>query len=371
MAWPISPEFAAALNARDRSPIYRADVLNNGIPVLSGMRVQAGGNVAVNSSQSPRRTVTLTVIDDGGDLVPGDPGAALAPYGNELAVYYGLTLPTGAEWVPVGLFRIDVATAATAGGVVTVALTGSDRSARVADDDLTDYLTLSSGTLVSDAILDLITTALPANQAYSFDPTITATITGQTYQPGDDRWAQATTLAANAGALLFFDAAGVCTLSNVPDPTLVTPAYTFAPGASSVAVSAQNSLDRTAAANTIVVTAQGTGVATPVTAIAQDTDPTSPTYVGGPFGRVVKTISTSIVGTLAAAQVYADSQLLLYSGATQQAQLTCVPLPHLDAYDVIATGIPAVKLTGRYAIDQISLPLGPGTMSITTRGIVV
>lgn len=371
--WPISTALAAALSSRSRQPLWRADVTLDGDPVpgAAGLRVDAnsGGTLTV-STGDPRRSVSLTLVDDSGDLVPAGASDALAPYGNEISLYASLNLGGAVEWIPVGVFGIQSAVSAWAGGAVTVAVTGRDRSQRVAQDLLTDYLSIAAGTGIGAAIHTLIDDALPASQQFSF-AALSTVIAAQTYQPGDDRWAQATALAQDAGCLLYFDPAGVCTLIPVPDASTAPVAWQFAPGETSVAVSAQNSLDRTEAANVIIVTAQGTGVDVPLISIARDTNPNSPTYVNGKFGAAVKSLSTSTLTTQADVDTYAAAQLRLYAGVTQQAQLTALPLWHLDAWDVIQADVSKVALSGRYVIDQLSIPIGPGTMSITTRGVVV
>lgn len=383
MAWPISTALAAALAARDRAPLIRADVTLDGAPVpdAPSLRVQSGTvTISTGTSNSMlgqdvlpatfSRTCTLTLVDDGGDLVPAGSSAALAPFGNEISLYASLNLGGTVEWVPVGVFGIQSAVSAWAGGAVTVAVAGSDRSTRVAGDDLTDYLTSDAGTLLTDAITTLVSDALPAGQLYNFTPLAT-TIAAQTYAPGDDRWDAAVALATNAGCLLYFDAAGVLTLRAIPDVSTAAPAWMFAPGANSVLVTVQNSLDRSNAANVILVTAQGTGIDTPLVSIARDTNPASPTYVDGTFGKVVKSISTSTLTVQGDVDTYAAAQLKLYAGVTQQAQMTCLPLWHLEAWDVIQAQASKVALSGRYVIDQISLGLGIGDkMSITTRGVV-
>lgn len=384
MAWPISTALATALAARDRKPLWRAEVTLDGAPVPSApsLRVESGTvNISTGGSgggslgpdavpATSSRSCSLTLVDDGGNLVPKNSSDALAPFGNEISLYASLDIGGAVEWVPVGVFGIQSAVSAWAGGAVTVAVSGKDRATRVAGDDLTDYLQIDAGTLLTDAITTLVSDALPAGQLYNFTP-LTTTISAQTYAPGDDRWDAAVALATNAGCLLEFDPAGVLTLRAIPDVSTAAPAFRFAPGDNSVMVTVQNSYDRTDAANVILVTAQGTGIDTPLTALARDTNPDSPTYVDGSFGKVVKSISTSVPTTQDDTQTFADSQLKLYAGVTQQAEMTCLSLFHLGVWDVIQARASKVALDGRYAIDQISLGLGIGDkMSITTRGVV-
>lgn len=417
MAWAgADQQFVDGLSARGQFRVSRADVLRDGVVVLSGLRVTAG-SVNVSSTSATRRTCNVTLLDNGGDLVPGNATDPLSVYGNEIALYRGLRLDTTAGAVvpgtltisdvvpdvvtlnvgeatgsgvstvaltttqrdvlaPVGVFGIDTSASATSGGAVTVAITGSDRSARVARDTLTDYLAIPDAdeatagittVNVADAIHRLIDPSLPPNQLFSFVPT-DSVVGGLTYAPQQDRWDAATKLAESIGMILSFDPSGICTLEPVPDSFTTPTVYAFAPGSRSVATQATKMLDRTQAANYVIVTAQGSNIDTPAQAVAIDDDPNSPTYYLGTFGTVVKNISTSLVTDADSAQVYANAQLLLLAGATQQVSLTSIVLPHLDAFDVISASIPALKLSDRFVIDQLTIPLGAGTMSITTRG---
>lgn len=371
MAWPISAAMAAAQTARNRQRIFRADVLQNGTVIYSGLRVSTG-TVTVNGSSDPRRSASITCIDDAGDLVPGEAADLLAPYGNELAIYRGLIVDGAPEQIPLGVMRIQKSDAKWAGGVVSVQLSASDRSQRVIDDLFTDYFTVADGTNLATAIMQLVSPALPANQVYNFAPCST-TITSQTYAPGDNRWSGngATSLAAAGGFRLYFDQTAALVLTPVTDPALVAPAAVLAPGQASVLTTAEQTLDRSNAKNIVVVTLQGSAIDTPLVAVAMDEDPSSPTYVGGNFGNAVLSISSSTLTTIDDGQTYATSQLLLQKGATQQAQLSSIVLEQLDANDVIELAVPKVKLNNRYVLDQLSIPIDGPVMTMTTRGIVV
>lgn len=368
-AWPISLDLATALVQRQRLRATRVDVLRDGQPVITGLRATDGSVTVSSATGSARRTCSLTAVDDDGDLVIDDPTDPLAPYGNELALYRGVTSLPG-ELVPLGVFRIDSAEASWSGGGVQIAVNGTDRSAVVAADKFTDYDSIYNGAPALYALNQLVQPALPASQVYDF-ANVNTMVTAQTYAPGDDRWAAAQELAAEIGCLLYFDQAGTLKLEQIVDPATRNPDWTFTVGQASLMTAVSNNYDRTAAANVIVAIAQGSNVDSPLLAVAQDDDPNSPTWVGGRFGSNVLALTSNTLNTAYDLQVYADSQLLLYKGATRQVQLSAVPVPHLDAYSIIAVQADRVGLADRFVVDQMTVPLGSGVMSITTRGVVV
>lgn len=364
-------QLAAFNGGQIRKRVTQIDVLQGGQTLISGVRMMDDpGSVAVSSTNAARRTCSLNLLSVGGDLVPTSASSALAPYGNEVRVSTGVMLGSTPILVPCGVFRIDQCNPSWAGGNVPVGITGTDRSAVIANDKYTDYTSVAAQNAGS-AILAIVS---PAFQSWWPPPNFVAVsqnLSAQTFAPGDDRWAAAQNLATQVGCLLYFDPYGVLTLTPIVNPQTAQIAWTFAPGLLSVLTQAAQTLDRTNAANIIVAQAQGSSVTTPLQAIAQDLNPASPTYVLGNFSAAVSVVQSETLTLLADLQTYASSQLLLSQGATQTATLSSFCLPQLDAYDVIAASVAQVGLAAKYVIDQLSVPLGPGQMSLTTRSILV
>jgi hypothetical protein len=375
VAWNVSPQFGAALaashtvNSRiDIAPAGAGQPLRSSVPFTSGV-------VHVSATATTWRYCEVQLVDDG-TLVPLLATDDLMPYGNELALYRGIGYPVVPDGpVPLGVFRISKVEIADYSGSAgrSIKVTGYDRSRTVSRDTLTDVVTIAAGTDFAAAIQALISPALSAGQAYNFQPTSNF-LGGGINTPlivlnaGDDRWQKAQEMAAAIGGILYFDQAGICVLRPMPDPTTTAPTVTFADGAFNL-LSMDRTVDDAEGFNTVVVEGQGTGAGTPVRAIAQDTDPASPTNVSGPYGTVVApTVRTSLVTTTAQAQAMATAQLNKLLGLTELVPFTAVPYPQLDAFDVVSLLRSDSKVNANYAIEAIDLPLEPETaMTVSTR----
>ena len=106
------------------------------------------------------------------------------------------------------------------------------------------------------------------------------------------------------------------------------------PGRQGVMVDAGEDLDRTGIYNGVLVEGQAAADTPPVSALAVDDDPDSPTLWDGPFGKVALIAQSSSVPDAAAALAAAESLLRLRLKLTRSLKLTAAPNPALEAGDV-------------------------------------
>ena len=96
-----------------------------------------------------------------------------------------------------------------------------------------------------------------------------------------------------------------------------------------------------------------------------DTDPSSPTYATGPFGRIPRFLRTPLPVSDEQATNMGLALLAKSVGLTRTRQVECVPNPALEAGDRI--DITVAGDLEHHIADSFTLPLGPASMSITTR----
>jgi hypothetical protein len=104
-----------------------------------------------------------------------------------------------------------------------------------------------------------------------------------------------------------------------------------------------------------------------VSATASDTDPTSPTYVSGPFGRVPKFYSSATIISSGLAQAAAAKLLRDVLKPTATVSLTSLPNPCLEPGDVLRV----TYEDGQRELQQIqsfSISLGLDSITIATIG---
>ena len=163
------------------------------------------------------------------------------------------------------------------------------------------------------------------------------------------------TYTAPASALLSF--AGGATAYPVAD---------VAAGEGGVLVDAGESLDRSGVYNGVLVVGQATGVTAAFSVLVVDSDASSPTRWGGPFGKALRVENTNVVQTAGQGAIMADALLSEGLGLARSLTLEAAPNPALEAGDTVRV----VFGDGRvetHLLDAVAHDLGPGTMRLATR----
>lgn len=356
---------AAFLNATRKGGQVstRADVLSNGSVIATDLPLTAG-SVDVDLSAEVRRRCSVSLIDDTGLLSPLSPGDDLSPYGNEIALHRGFVIGGVPEVAPLGVFRISVAEIVDQ-GFHTIALTGYDRARSVQRARLETPYTIAAGTNYATAIQDLIDSRLP-NLTYNF--TTTTSTTPLIVLPEEsDPWSEAMKMAASIGMVLYFDAAGVCTLTGEPDASNAEPVLTYEEGTNATVISYTDSFNDDTAYNGMIVMGEPPDLA-PVRAEAWDADPDSPTYYLGPYGRVPQFLRSQFVTTQAQADDAARAGVLRQSGATERLTITTTVNPAHEAGDVTQVQRAGLEIDAPYVVESFNVPLEvTGSMSLAMR----
>jgi hypothetical protein len=324
-----------------------------------------GGSVTVSRGSAVRRICTVTVPDT--SLIPIRATEQVAVYGARLRILRGIAYPDGTvESVPLGEFRVDAVEGDPDFGPVTIS--GSGLEAAIADDAFLAPYTTRGGTAAVAAITGLIQSSMP--DAVVINRATDATLGTTTWDAQGDRWAAVQACATAIGAEVYADADGQFVIAELPDIATAPIAWTVDAGESGVLISASRSYSRDGMYNVVVASGENTedNVAA-VSATVQDIDPTSPTYVAGPFGRVPRFYSSSLLisngqCTVAATKLLRDS---VKPAAT--VSLEAVPNPCLEPGDVLrvtyGNGDRELHQVQGFSID---LGVGSGGMQIDTIG---
>lgn len=357
--------------ALPHNPVALVEVLHNGT-VINTITTVTDGTVTLDAAASVRGRMDLTIIDDGSHgLIPTAVDDPLAPYGNEVKVYRGVRFPRGLiELVPLIVARIDTPRVSEEGGMPTITISGQDRSARIIDARFEEPYEVAAGTNLITAITDVIEAVYPDVVT---DFIQTAATTGTVIAEAQaDRWEFAGKLALAAGMRLYFDGDGVLRLA--PEVTTGPAVADLVEGDGGVLVSAAREWTREAVRNVIVATGENTGDASAsVRGVAEDLDPDSPTYVHGPFGRVVGFFSSPILTTNDQCVQAAQTILARSTGTTQRLDLGSLVLPYLEPGDVVNVARQRIGIVNeRHILDSVTVPLAiGGTMSSRTRAITI
>jgi hypothetical protein len=325
--YPVTDRFLARLAESHRVATQVQLFLTNGDVVDLE---HTGGSVTVDRGQAIRRTCTVTLADP--SLIPRTPTDQLATYGARLRVARGIDYGNSEqpELVPLGVFRLDSVDGDVNEGPVT--LQGKDLSAIVADDKFTEPWT-STGTVVG-AVTALIQRSIPDADVISLIDD--AVIGSRTFDVEADPWASAQEIAAAAGAEVYANADGVFVISRLPDLLTAEPVWAVEAVEGGVYIKGNRAMSTDKVFNGILARGENTAEnVPPVSWLAVDDDPGSPTYWGGPFGRRPDFYSSSTLTTLAACQQAAILKLRQAKAPNATGDISSMPNPALEPGDVI------------------------------------
>ena len=366
LMYPVSDAFREAVVASDQRAVVTAVVVLDDSEL--GDLPQVGGTVDVDGTRDGAlRTLTLTVSPH------PDAFDWLTAAGAEIVVHRGLVLPDGtSELVPLGVFVLDGDLEEAEDGTLTVA--AGDRSRRISRARWSDPYMVAAGTNVGAAISDLLHDRWPDCPIGASIATIDkATGARLTYLDGSDSdpWKDARALAASAGLDLYFDGAGEAQVRDTPDPESDPACFTYDAGDKAVVLGQTRKAMLTQQYNGVIVTAEGSGVATPKRGEAWDEDPNSPTYVDGPMGRVPMFYSSPLLSSQDEVDSAAETMLARVKRPIEQTAFTLLPNPAHEAFDVVEF-TQADDVVRRYMLDVVSIPLdSAGALTATAREAMV
>ena len=296
-------------------------------PYGEPLRVTAG-SILFDATADIWASGTLTVSEPW----PGPTDERLTVFGGEVYLARGVeTGAGGTAWSPMGYFRVNDngQDDATKG---PISLTLDDRMATIIDSKLMFPRVYERGTLVSDAVNDLVLEIYPQAVIEYEDDTGDQPI-GRQVTVEENRYDGLADFADGLGQIAYFDERGVLVFRNIPDPE--DPVWTIRAGPGGAMVSARRGTTRDKVYNAVVAFGEGLDDVPPVHAVAYDASPTSPTRWGGPFGRVPRRYASPFITTVAQARSAARSMLMRSLGAPKEVSLEIVPNPALRPFDAV------------------------------------
>ena|ERR1035437_8732371 len=291
-------------------------------------------------SDAVHRSGKCSLVDPLNTMIPLDASHILSPFTTRLRGWSGIKFSDGTtELVPQGVYKIgdfdanEKTSGSAAGGAKSIDLDLMDFSSQC-QQPLDVAIGINGGTPLLSAIVALLTSAVPT-MIFRMTGSTTFTVPGMLIREDQDVWVEATALAQAAGFDLLMDRDGACGL--VPRFGVAAQNYVwdFIEGPKAVFWNPGRKISADLYPNVVVVV--GTNSQAPnVRAEAADMDPTSATYVYGPYGRVVKTVKSTRVVSNAQAQQAANGILTRLLGIAETATFSCLPNPALDIGDTVS-----------------------------------
>jgi hypothetical protein len=320
------------------------------------------GSVRCTLNSRVTRVLTLTVPDY---LYPWKTTDLLAPFGNELRAFRGIEYGDGSrDEFPV--FRGPIVSPKPgSGGQLTV--TANDRAYLVGKAKFDQPLQSNAGVALVDEVERLILQAVPDAEFGTHDD-FTQVVPVLAYD--DDRGQALDNLCKTADALWLAQADGKFVLRRTPwtagagqTPVLLTD------GPGGTLFSGYPDRDADSILNRITVVSERPDGGVAMYATASDTDPASPTYIGGPFG--VRSDRVRVTGAASQAQLFALAKALLQraKARVEAWQYECVPDGSLELGDLLDSSYR--DHTARQYAAGFTMPLAvDGRMQIDGRDLI-
>lgn len=257
------------------------DGAGNVLPVPADRRsdegglIFIGGTVAATLGNRVTRTLDLTLDET---LYPVFPDAILAPYGKRIRVTAGVQFAEGSvyRWVIfTGRIQNDVN---AVNGQVT--LSAADRANEVVEAEFLRPENSSVGSNVFNQFQDLIISGVP-DATFGASDQVSLTMPQLTWE--SDRAGALDEMATAAGTYWYALANGDFVLRRYAFGTSAPSVLTLHDGPGGT-ISAAPARGRFNIYNSVTVTGERADGSPPVYAVAQDLNPSSPTYVFGEFG---------------------------------------------------------------------------------------
>jgi len=364
MAYPVSAAYLATIVTSGHTAIGGVTLLAADGSDVRELTV-IDGSVTEDASASVRRTLDVTIVDDG-RYVPFDVGTALFP-GALLRAWRGVILPGGvSEKVPLGVFVLGKPTSELVGRGSTVALHAEDRSQPIGQARLVDPRPIASGSSLMAAVSGLLVDRLLNCPPVVLGNTSDVTLPTATFIPAgadSDPWkalvdesTDTPGLVRAAGRALYFDALGRPTLA-----PLSTTGAARTIDASKLLLTGRTSVDPATTYGAVCVTSNGLDATTPLRTVLYST-----TWVDAPWAKRVYFAQMDMLTTQDAVNAAALSLRARVTGIAGQASWTMPPDASIQAGDLLTLVNGSGGLTGTYLVQRIQTPLVSGAASVET-----
>lgn len=359
----VSAKWASALTTA-HGISTKVSLLYNGSLVAEDIAF-IDGSVTVDRGSETRRSLSLTVPDP--SVFPFSPTDPYAVYGQRVYVESGIRYMDGTiERVPVGTFLLTGISGDIHTGPMTISGAGLEMLFKlsIAETAFSTAGYTSANTLLSylvsqtDATLGFVSSATHGADA----------LATTTWDAGTTYWQIMTDVSQSIGAEVYVDADATVRLADVPSVSTVgTPVWDVAAGESGIMVSASLALSSDDVYNKVIVAGENTADnAPPVRGSATITDSSDPLHYGGPFGKRVLRLTSSLVKTATQGNIMAAAELERRRAPNKTVSCETIPNAALDVGDWVRIApLSQAASPELHLVQSFSLPLSLGSQGFS------
>lgn len=336
-------------------------------PTGTDIKIETG-DVQLDASGNIRSTLDITT--DGTALWPSHSDSLFAPYGNEIFVERGVKYGNGqTEWVSLGYFRI-YATEQDNPPDGPLRIAAKDRMSGIIDGRLLNPVQFAATKTRGDVVTQLVTDVYPT-AVIEWDDTANLVVIGRALVADEDRFGFLNDLITAAGKIWYWDYRGVLVIKSPPDPTV--PVFDIDHGHNGVLVSLSRDLTREGVYNAVAASGEASDTTPAAKAVMVDSNPDSPTYWYGTFGKVPRFYTSPFITTVAQASAAASALLIQSLGLPYGMQFGSIVNAALEPLDPVRVVYPPRARSGGdvseiHVIETLTIPLSvEDALSATTR----
>jgi hypothetical protein len=322
----------------------------------------ASGGFTIDGTRNIWRTGNLVLAPESPFLI--DPLDQIDG-ATRLRIDRGITIMGFTEFVTIATLQVQQASRSLTQGTLNVEV--SDLGSLVQDYGAVEFVPQEDTTVVG-AIRQLVEEAMWDDPVWIIDPAIDDTeVLPLGLKFDRDRWSAINELSKAVGGIVYADHNGHWNLRRTPDPATMTSVMAVVEGDQGILVNRQFERGRRETFNGVKVLwehEEDSGVAWAV-----DSDPASPTYWDGPFGRkTAPEQRLDTINTQEQAQDAADALLSRFKGKAASVSFQSVHNPLVEPFDVITVS-GNTRTAEAHVLDQINYSLTAGDMSAKTRQV--
>lgn len=363
---PRNPFYRQALagshNGYGRVEVWRLGVkveelawVDRDEPYTQHAPVFLDGGVKATLGSQVTRTLSLTVPEW---LFPWRQDDLLNPYGQELRAFRGIRYGNNSpDEFPVFVGSIESVTPPSLG---VCKVEAADVALAVSGAGFPSPTPSQVGTLVVDEFERLVLDANP-RAVFGAHDAITELVPVLSYD--DDRGSALDSLARTASANWYSLSDGAYVMRRLPWLSTSLAPLEMRDGPGGVITRAAPLRSRSRLFNAFLVVSDRADGGQPLYAYAEDDDPSSPTYVDGPFGvRTAPTVRVTGATNQGQLLTYARNLVKRTRSMLDAWQVTCVPDGSIELGEALS-----ITYRGQQAyqyVQSFNMPLGRGQMSV-------
>lgn len=335
----------------------KVEILEAGAVLWEGY--VSDGNIGFDNNDKYYRKGKITINSDDRDLIPGVKESFLSPFGTELRLSRGIKYPDGTtELIPMGYFIMTKTRAVDSGQGLQLLVDADDRSVKVDRARFESTYSVAKSTNIGTAIMNIIQLRAPwADFSVDLSTLTDATSPGQVFEQGDNPWQACYKMAEDIGFRLYFNQYGEVAMREKPSTLGVgTYAWEFIDGEDGNLLYIDREFTVEATYNKMVVVGEPKDSAA-VSGSAEDDDPTSPTYVDGPFGVVPRFYSSPFINTTAQATATAKKMLVEHLGSQENLHIQALPMVALEPTDFVWVRRTRIGVETGYHVSKVTVPM--------------